>query len=84
MMCTVFVDVQLEVLSCLRLLSKTALLATSSRESLFFPFLFSAAVFSSNPRSVAVLHARQLILEVVEHVEVVVVGHDRKVKMLLQ
>jgi hypothetical protein len=31
-----------------------------------------------------VLHARQLILEVVEHVEVVVVGHDRKVKMLLQ
>jgi hypothetical protein len=31
-----------------------------------------------------VLHARQLVLEVVEHVEVVVVGYDRKVKMLLQ
>ena len=63
---------------------ETALLATSSRESLSFPFLYFAAIFSSNPRSVAVLHARQLILEVVEHVEVVVVGHDRKVKMLLQ
>ena len=84
MMCTVFVDVQLEVLSCLRLLSKTALLATSSRESLSFPFLFFAAIFSSNPRSVAVLHARQLVLEVVKHVEVIVVGHDRKVKMLFQ
>jgi hypothetical protein len=84
MMCTVFVDAQMEVLSCLRLLSKTALLATSSRESLFFPFLFSATIFSSNPRSVAVLHARQLVLEIVEHVEVVVVGQDRKVKMLLQ
>ena len=63
---------------------ETALLATSSRESLLFPFHFFAAIFSSNPRSVAVLHARQLVLEVVEHVEVVVVGYDRKVKMLLQ
>ena len=84
MMCTVLVDAQLEVLSCLRLLAKTALLATSSRESLFFPFLFFAAIFSSNPRSEAVLHALLLVLEVVEHVEVVIVGHDRKVKMLLQ
>ena len=63
---------------------ETALLATSSRESLFFPFLFFAAIFSSDSRSVAVLHERQLVLEVVEHVEVVVVGHDRKVKMLFQ
>jgi len=63
---------------------ETALLATSSRESLFFPFLFFAAIFSSNPRSEAVLHALLLVLEVVEHVEVVVVGYDRKVKMLLQ
>jgi hypothetical protein len=31
-----------------------------------------------------VLHARQLVLEVVKHVEVIVVGHDRKVKMLFQ
>ena len=84
MMCTVLVDAQLEVLSCLRLLAKTALLATSSRESLFFPFLFFAAIFSSDSRSVAVLHERQLVLEVVEHVEVVLVGHDRKMKMPLQ
>ena len=63
---------------------ESALLATSSRESLLFPFHFFAAIFSSNPRSVAVLHARQLLLEVVELVEVVVVEHDRKVKMLLQ
>ena len=50
------------------------------------PFHFSAAIFSSNPRSVAVLRvcASQPIVEVVEHVEVVVVEHDRKVKMLLQ
>lgn len=49
---------------------ENALLATSSRESLSFPFLFSTAIFSSNPRPVAVLHARQLVLEVVEHVEI--------------
>ena len=65
---------------------ETALLATSSRESLSFPFLFFAAIFSSNPRSVAVLRvcASQPVVEVVEHVEVVVVEHDRKVKMLSQ
>ena len=65
---------------------ESALLATSSQESLFFPFHFSAAIFSSNPRSVAVLRvcASQPIVEVVEHVEVVVVEHDRKVKMLSQ
>ena len=63
---------------------ETALLATSSRDSLSSPFLFFAAIFSSNPRSEAVLHARQLVLEVVEHVEVVLVVHDRKMKMLLQ
>ena len=65
---------------------ESALLATSSRESLLFPFHFSTAISSSNPRSVAVLRvcASQLIVEVVEHVEVVVVEHDRKVKMLSQ
>ena len=63
---------------------ETALLATSSREPLSFPFHFFAAIFSSNSRSVGALHARQLVLEEVEHVKVVVVGHDRKVKMLLQ
>ena len=40
---------------------------------------------SSRPILVQVLCcARQPIIEVVEHVKVEVVGHDRKVKMLLQ
>ena len=40
---------------------------------------------SSRPILVQVLCcARQPIIEVVEHVEVEVDGHDRKVKMLLQ